>query len=45
MSNDQEASEAINDLDGLEYEGSIIAVKKSRPRNDSPNQNRPPSNI
>ncbi len=45
MSNDQEASEAINDLDGLEYEGSIIVVKKSRPRDVSADQNRPSSNI
>ena len=45
MTNDQEASEAINDLDGLEYEGSIIVVKKSRPRNDSQDKNRSSSNI
>ena len=34
MTNDQEASEAINDLDGIEYEGSYIVVKKSRPQNE-----------
>jgi len=45
MANDQEASEAINDLDGLEYEGSIIVVKKSHSRNDSPGKNRSSFNI
>lgn len=45
MSNDQEASEAINDLNGLEYEGSIIVVKKSQPRKDNSNQNRSPYNF
>lgn len=39
MSNDQEASEAINDLDGMDLEGSIITVKKARPRNENSNQN------
>jgi RNA recognition motif-containing protein len=34
MSDDQEASEAINDLDGVEFEGSTIVVKKARPRED-----------
>ena len=32
MPNDQEASEAINDLDGMEFEGSSIVVKQARPR-------------
>ena len=39
MANDQEASEAINDLDGLEYEGSNIVVKISRPKNDNRSHN------
>ncbi len=39
MSNDQEASEAINDLDGIEFEGSIIVVKKARTRINKPSQN------
>ena len=42
MSYDQEASEAINDSDGLDYEGSIIVVKKSHPKNSRSDQNRPP---
>ncbi|MBN2523641.1 MAG: RNA-binding protein [Bacteroidales bacterium] len=40
MSNDQEASEAINDLDGIEFEGSNIVVKKARPKNDHRDQDR-----
>lgn len=34
MPNDQEASEAINDLDGVEFEGNTIVVKKARPKED-----------
>lgn len=34
MQNDQEGTEAMNDLDGIEFEGSFIVVKKARPRND-----------
>ena len=34
MPNDQEASEAINDLDGIDFEGSSIVVKKARPKQD-----------
>jgi RNA recognition motif-containing protein len=34
MPNDQEASEAINDLDGVDFEGSTIVVKKARPREE-----------
>ncbi len=40
MPNDQEANEAINDLDGVEFEGSAIVVKKARPKNDSRDQGR-----
>ncbi len=34
MPNDQEGSEAINDLDGVDFEGSTIVVKKARPREE-----------
>jgi RNA recognition motif-containing protein len=34
MPNDQEANEAINDLDGVEFEGSTIVVKKARPKEE-----------
>jgi RNA recognition motif-containing protein len=34
MSNDQEGNEAINDLDGVEFEGSTIVVKKARPKTE-----------
>ncbi|MBN1599196.1 MAG: RNA-binding protein [Bacteroidales bacterium] len=40
MTNDQEASEAINDLDGFEFEGSTIVVKKARPRENNRDQGR-----
>ncbi len=34
MSDDRQASEAIQDLDGVEFEGSTIVVKEARPRNE-----------
>jgi hypothetical protein len=35
MPNEQEAFEAINDLDGCEFEGSAIVVKKARPKDNN----------
>ncbi|MGM0531469.1 MAG: RNA recognition motif domain-containing protein [Bacteroidota bacterium] len=35
MENDQEALDAIKELDGCEYDNSNIVVKKARPREDS----------
>jgi RNA recognition motif-containing protein len=38
MPNEQEAFEAINDLDGCEFEGSAIVVKKARPKDNNREQ-------
>ncbi len=38
MSDDPKANEAIQDLDGVEFEGSTIVVKQARPRAERPNQ-------
>ncbi len=38
MSDDSKANEAIQDLDGVEFEGSTIVVKQARPRAERPNQ-------
>ncbi|MFP4620719.1 MAG: RNA recognition motif domain-containing protein [Bacteroidales bacterium] len=35
MENDQQAREAIEELDGSEYDHSEIVVKKAKPREDS----------
>ena len=37
MSDDHKASEAIQDLDGVEFEGSTIVVKQARPRTERSN--------
>ena len=34
MPGDQEANQAIQDLDGVEFEGSTIVVKQARPRTE-----------
>lgn len=36
MNNDDEAQNAIKELDECEYDNSTIVVKKARPRNESP---------
>ncbi|MDX1907366.1 MAG: RNA-binding protein [Bacteroidia bacterium] len=36
MPDDQEAQEAIDNLNDTEFEGRIIAVSKARPREESP---------
>jgi len=38
MPNEREATEAIQDLDGVEFEGSAIVVKQARPRTERSNQ-------
>ena len=38
MPDDQEANEAIQDLDGVEFEGSTIVVKQARPKTERSNQ-------
>jgi RNA recognition motif-containing protein len=40
MPNDQEGNEAINDLDGVDFEGSTIVVKKARPKTENREQGR-----
>jgi RNA recognition motif-containing protein len=39
MRDDHEANEAIQDLDGVEFEGSNIVVKQARPKANRSNQN------
>lgn len=36
MGNDEEAQKAITELDGCEYDKSVIVVKKAEPREDRP---------
>jgi RNA recognition motif-containing protein len=36
MSNEEEAQKAITELDGCEYDKSVIVVKKAEPREDRP---------
>ena len=38
MENDEEAKEAMDELDGAEYEGRTLKVNEARPREE--NQNR-----
>jgi len=38
MPSDQEANQAIQDLDGVEFEGSTIVCKQARPRNERSDQ-------
>ena len=38
MPDDSKANEAIEDLDGVEFEGSTIVVKQARPRTEKPSR-------
>lgn len=40
MDNEEEADKAIEALDNVEFDGSVIVVKKARPREENPNFNR-----
>jgi RNA recognition motif-containing protein len=39
MDSDQDALDAIEELDGCEFDNSKIVVKKARPRDDNRNRN------
>ena len=40
MKNDEEAEKAIAELDGVEYDNSVIVVKKAEPRENRPQKGR-----
>lgn len=40
MKNDDEANKAITELDNCQYDHSTIVVKKARPRNEGPREER-----